>query len=122
MKIEAAGNRIGKEHRKKLIENLALYADLAFAHLDHVVVEEGQEGNLVLFAWLKRGGLRWMRASLNRVSELVAASIPPGTFIDVVILNSAPELLDEIEAAGGLLVENDGGERRRVLESLRHPG
>jgi len=63
-----------------------------------------------------------MRASLNRVSELVAASIPPGTFIDVVILNSAPELLEDIEGAGGLFVENDGEERRRVLESLHDPG
>lgn len=118
MKITAAGEELGPESRGKLRDGLRAYADLAFAHLNHVVVEEAPEGNLVLFAWLRRGGLRWMRLSLNRISEIVAESIPAGRFIDVVILNSAPELLEEIEAAGGLLVENDPEERARVLESL----
>ena len=118
MKISRAGDELSRESREKLREALSGYADLAFAHLDHVVVEEAPGGNLVLFAWLRRGGLRWMRPSLKRVSELVARSIPSGSFIDVVILNSAPELLEEIEAVGGLLVENDPEERRRVLESL----
>lgn len=92
--------------------------ELAFAHLNQVVVEESPEGNLVLFAWLRSAHLRWMRRSLNRISQIVARSIPSDRFIDVVILNSAPELLEEVEAAGSLLVENDSEERRQVLQNL----
>ena len=118
MEIEAAGQHLDLEHREKLINNLVSFKDLAFAHLNHVRMEKGDEGNLVLFLWLKRGGLRWMRASLNHASELVARSIPRGTFIDVVILNSAPELLADIESAGGLLIEKDRNEHEKVLEQL----
>jgi len=106
------------ELRLKLRKALSQSKDLAFAHLNHVVVEQAPEGVLVLFAWLKRGGLRWMRASLNHLSELVAGALPPKIFVDLVILNSAPELLEEIEAAGDLLVENDPEEHRRVLKQL----
>jgi hypothetical protein len=50
---------------------------------------------------------------LNPVSE--AGRILRGDFLDVLVLNSAPELLVEVEAARSLLVENDPEERARAL-------
>ena len=119
MKIRAAGDELSWESTDKLKRGLIGCPELAFAHLNRVVVEEAPEGNLVLFAWLRRGDLRWMRRSLNRISQIVARSIPTDRFIDVVILNSAPELLEDVEAAGSLLVENDSEERQEILRSLQ---
>ena len=59
--------------------------------------------------------MRSLRSALNLVSEVVAGALPQGEFVDVVILNSAPELLGQVEAAGCLLVEPDPEERSRAL-------
>jgi hypothetical protein len=55
-----------------------------------------------------------LRFALNLVSEAVARSLPDGNYLDVVVLNSAPELLDQVERARSLLVENDPEERARA--------
>ena len=52
------------------------------------------------------------------MSEAVARVLPDGDYLDVVVLNSAPELLDEVERARALLVENDAEERNRALAAL----
>jgi hypothetical protein len=74
---------------------------------------------LVLFVWLTAAAMRSLRHSLNLVSDEVARALPPGEYLDVVILNSAPELLDDVERAGRLLVERDPGERERALQAMR---
>ena len=58
-----------------------------------------------------------MKAALNLVSAAVARALPEGMGLDVLILNSAPELFQAVEAAGCLLVECDGEERNRAREA-----
>jgi hypothetical protein len=48
----------------------------------------------------------------------VARSLPEGQYLDVVVLNSAPELLEAVERAGCLLVERDPAERVRALAAV----
>jgi hypothetical protein len=92
--------------------------DVAFAHLVEVDVEGHQEGaSLTLFVWLLPEAMRSLRAALNLVSDSVAGALAEGTFVDVVILNSAPELLGQVEGAGCLFVERDAGERARAIEA-----
>jgi hypothetical protein len=93
--------------------------DLAFAHLvDVEVPARGESAGLVLFAWLVPDAMRSLRAALDLVSEIVARALPADRYLDVVILNSAPELLSEVESAGCLLVEPHPEERRRALSAL----
>jgi len=100
----------------QLAEELARCPDLAFAHLVQVLVPTRQERpELALFVWLRPSALRSLRFALNLVSEAVARVLPEGDFLDVLVLNSAPELLDPIERARSLLVENDPEERARAL-------
>jgi hypothetical protein len=47
--------------------------------------------------------------------------LPDDAFLDVVVLNSAPELLGPVEAARSLLVENDPEERARALQAASSP-
>lgn len=61
--------------------------------------------------------MRSMRAALNLVADAVAKALPRDQFLDVVILNSAPELLAQIERVDCLFVEVDPEERRRALEA-----
>ena len=101
---------------KKLRDGLGACPDVAFAHLVQAQVRGQQEGpELVLFAWLVPGAMRSLRSALNLVSEVVARALPEDRFVDVVILNSAPELLLDVESVDCLLVERDTGERRRAL-------
>lgn len=103
----------------KLRDGLEGCADLAFAHLVDVDVPERDEGpGPVLFVWLVPPAMRSLRAALNLVSDTVAKALPGDRFLDVVILNSAPELLLDVERAGCLFVEPDAGERRRALAAL----
>jgi hypothetical protein len=74
-----------------------------------------------LFVWLQPAAMRSLRMSLNLVSEIVADVLPEAVHLDVLILNSAPELLDRVESAGCLLVERDPDERRRALEAAAAP-
>ena len=100
----------------RLAEELARCPDLAFAHLVQVLVPTRQERpELALFVWLRPSALRSLRFALNLVSEAVARVLPEGDFLDVLVLNSAPELLDQVERARSLLVENDPDERARAL-------
>ena len=101
--------------KDRLAQELARCPDLAFAHLPQVMVPARQEApSLVLFVWLQAPALRSLRFALNLVSEAVARSLPDGNYLDVVVLNSAPELLDQVERARSLLVENDPEERARA--------
>ena len=102
--------------KDRLARELARCPDLAFAHLPQVMVPARQEApSLVLFVWLQAPALRSLRFALNLVSEAVARSLPDGNYLDVVVLNSAPELLDQVERTRSLLVENDPDERARAL-------
>jgi hypothetical protein len=59
--------------------------------------------------------------ALNLVSEVVAKALPEDRFIDVAILNSAPELLQDVERADSLFVVRDLEERRRALAAAADP-
>jgi hypothetical protein len=73
---------------------------------------------MVLFVWLVPAAMRSLRAALNLVADTVAKTLPGDQFLDVVILNSAPELLPEVERAGCLFVEPHPDERRRALAAV----
>ena len=104
---------------KKLRDGLERCADLAFAHLvDVSVPETGDEPGPVLFVWLDPAAMRSLRPALNLVSDTVAKALPGDRFLDVVILNSAPELLPDVERAGCLFVEPHPNERQRALEAV----
>jgi len=92
--------------------------DVAFAHLVESWVT-GHKPALTLFVWIVPQAMGSIRSALNLVCRTVGESLPDETFVDVVILNSAPELLAGVEAVGCLLVERDPGERRRALEGAR---
>jgi hypothetical protein len=105
--------------KERLAEELARCPDLAFAHLVQVLVPARQgRPELALFVWLRPSALRSLRFALNLVSEAVAHVLPEGDFLDVLVLNSAPELLDQVERARSLLVENDPEERARALSAV----
>lgn len=118
MHITSLRAALDDEVEQTLRHNLATCTDLAFAHIVEVLVPDHQEGSSrVLFAWLRPEGLRSIRAALNLVSAAVSSSLPEDEFLDVVILNSAPELLTEVEQHGLLLAENDPAERAAALEA-----
>ena len=103
----------------KLREGLERCPDVAFAHLVDVEVPDRGEGpGPVLFVWLVPAAMRSLRAALDLVSETVAKALPSDIFLDVVILNSAPELLPEVEGAGCLFVEPHPDERKRALAAV----
>ena len=103
----------------KLREGLERCPDVAFAHLVDVEVPDRGEGpGPVLFVWLVPAAMRSLRAALDLVSETVAKALPSDIFLDVVILNSAPELLPEVEGAGCLFVEPHPDERERALAAV----
>jgi len=116
LEIAQPDRSLDPELERRLREELSRCPDLAFAHLPQVRVPGRQDvPELVLFAWLKPTSLRSLRFALNLVSEAVARVLPEGDYLDVVVLNSAPELLDQVERARSLLVENDPEERNRAL-------
>jgi hypothetical protein len=116
--ITPRAGQLGPEIVQKLSDQLGRCPDLAFAHLPLVLVPGRQERPApVLFVWLEAGALRSLRSALNLVSEAVSRALPDGEFLDVVVLNSAPELLDQVEAASSLLVERNPEERARALEA-----
>lgn len=114
--IEPAEARLTGEVEDRLRFELESCPDVAFAHLCLVTIAGQSSGpQLSLFVWLVPEAVGSLRAALNLVCEAVARAIPDDVFIDVLILNSAPELLDRVEAADCLLVERDRQERRRAL-------
>lgn len=107
------------ESTEKLRSALTACPDVAFAHLVDVQVHGIEDQpSLSLFVWLVPAAVRSLRSSLNLVSETVAGAIPRDRWVDVLILNSAPELLEMVEGAGCLFVERDPGERNRALEAV----
>ena len=117
--IESRQRDLDPEVERRLVEELGRCPDLAFAHLPQVLVPGRQvRPELVLFAWLEPGALRSLRFALNLVTEAVSRALPSDEFLDVVVLNSAPELLEPIERAGCLLVERNPEERARALAAV----
>ena len=107
------------EVEEKLRAELAACPDLAFAHLRRVRVEGHQpEPQLSLFVWLLPEAVGSLRAALNLVSEAVARSLPEGVFLDVLILNSAPELLGQVEGAGEPFLVRAPEVRVRALAAM----
>jgi hypothetical protein len=116
LQIEARRHELDDEVERELQRQLEACPDLAFAHLPQGFVPgQHPRPELVLFVWFLPGALRSLRSALNLVSEAVARALPDEQYLDVVVLNSAPELLDAVERAGCLLVERDPAERRRAL-------
>jgi hypothetical protein len=94
--------------------------DVAFAYLPEVVVEGRQSApEPALFVWIVPEALGSLRFALNLVSEAVARALPEDAYLDVVVLNSAPELLERLEEVDCLLVERVPEERYRALEAAR---
>jgi len=113
--IESPDIGLDDEVEDRLKTELASCPDVAFAHLGQVTVVGRREGpQLSLFVWLVPEAVGSLRAALNLVSEAVARALQRDVFVDVLILNSAPELLAPVEAACCLLVERDREERRRA--------
>jgi hypothetical protein len=103
-----------------LVAELGGCPDVAFAYLAEVMVAGRQDApGGVLFVWLAPEALGSLRFALNLVSEAVAQALPPDAYLDVVVLNSAPELLERLEDARCLLVERVADERRRALAAAR---
>ena len=118
LRITPPGTPLADDAEAALREGLNACSDLAFAHLVDVEVAQSGEGpSMVLFAWLEPAAMRSMRAALNLLSDTVAKALPRERFLDIVILNSAPELLPEVERTGCLFVEPDPEERRRALSA-----
>jgi hypothetical protein len=102
---------------------LRVCLDLAFAYLvDVEVVGAGEGPSPTLFVWLEPEAVGSLRSALNVVSEAVADALPKSSFLDVLILNSAPELLDRIESVDALFIERDPSERRRALAAAAAGG
>ena len=96
---------------------------MGFAHLVEVeVVDQHEEPALALFVWLTPQGMSSLRASLTLVSQVVAGVLPEDRYLDVLILNSAPELLERVESVGCLFVECHPEERLRALEAAATRG
>jgi hypothetical protein len=119
MIVQPLAKRPPESVLEALRSSLASCRDLAFAHLVEVVVpEHSRHPDPTLFVWLLPGGVRSMRSSLNLVSEAVARSLPDDLYLDVLILNSAPELLAIVESAGEPFLVRDAGEREGALAAM----
>ena len=120
IRIERPLEPLAPELERAVQRRLSACPDVAFAHLPQVLVPGHQDRpELVLFVWLTADAMRSLRQSLNLVSDEVARALPSGKYLDVVILNSAPELLEDVERAGCLLVERDPAERQRAIAALQ---
>jgi hypothetical protein len=107
---------------QKLRQGLETCPDVAFAHLCDVEVVGGDRRSaMTLFVWLVPAAMRSLRMALNLVSEVTAGALPEDRFIDVAILNSAPELLQDVERADCLFVVRDVEERQRALAAAESP-
>ncbi len=102
---------------ERLRQELAQCPDVAFVHLPQVRNPEQGTPQLILFVWLVAAAMRTLKQALNLVSDVVASALPDGQALDLVILNSAPELLDAVERAGCLLLVRDEEERHNALQA-----
>ena len=117
LRIRALRNPLSPEVHSDLAEAMNDCPDVAFAHLVEVEVSAPDGSSPVLFVWLRGRALHSLRGALNLVSEAVAGVLPEDVFVDVVILNSAPEILLQVEAVQCLLAEPDPDERQRALRA-----
>ncbi len=116
--IEAPETGLEPAVEARLRDELLACPDVAFGHLPQVTVHgHGSGPRMTLFVWLVPEGIGSLRAALNQVSEAVARALPKDQYLDVLILNSAPELLAPVEAADALLVVRDPEERQRAVEA-----
>jgi hypothetical protein len=114
--VEGPPEGFGAEIGERLSAEIGSCPDVAFAHLARVTVVGDSSGpQPSLFVWLVPSAMGSLRSSLNLVSEAVARALPDDLYLDVLILNSAPELLSDVEGAGRLVAERDPDERRRAL-------
>jgi hypothetical protein len=101
---------------KKLRAGIENCPDVAFAYLAEAEVAGRQEHpGQVILVWLVAAAMASLRGALNLVSEAVADALPKDRYLDVVILNSAPEFLQDLERADCLFVVRDAEERSRAL-------
>jgi hypothetical protein len=120
VRIEALSKPFEPERMSRLRDELERCPDVAFAHLPQVLVHGRQaRPEPALFVWLVPEAVSSLRPALNAVSEIVARVLPRNEYLDVVVLNSAPELLEAVEAAGCLVAERDAEERRRALAAAQ---
>jgi hypothetical protein len=118
IRIEALDVELGREIEARLRARLLDCPDLAFAYLTRVTVAAHPgEAQPSLFVWLLPEGVASLRSALNLVSEAVARALPEDAFLDVLILNSAPELLGPVAATGVPFVVRDDAERQRAIEA-----
>ncbi len=116
--IEPPENGLTKDVEARLRTELGECPDVAFAHLCQVIViGQSSTPQLSVFVWLLPEAVGSLGAALNLVSEAVARALPEKVFLDVLILNSVPELLAQVEETNCLLVERDREERRRAREA-----
>jgi hypothetical protein len=107
---------------QKLRRGLESCPDVAFAYLCDVEVVGGDHRSaMTLFVWLVPAALRSLRMALNLVSEVIAEALPEDRCIDLAILNSAPELLQDVEPSDCLFAIGDAEERRRALTAASDP-
>jgi len=122
MIIQPLARRPAEKVLEGLRSSLAACRDVAFAHLVEVIVpEHSRHPDPTLFIWLLPEGVRSLRSSLNLVSAAVARSLPEDLYLDVLILNSAPELLTAVEAADEPFLVRDAHERECALAAMAAP-
>jgi len=122
LRVTRLARPLSPETEARLKSGIQSCSDVAFAYLAQVQVPERQEEpGPVLFVWLRPAALSAVHAALNLVCQAVAKAITDKTFLDVVVLNSASELLPTLEQAGCLLTEVDREERQRALWAADHP-
>jgi hypothetical protein len=109
------------EVSEKLRDALSVCPDVAFCYLGDVLVEGHEAASPTLFVWLEGRAVGSVRSALALVSRAVSGSLPADRFLDVVILNSAPELLSEVAARAELLVERNEAEHRRAMDASHQP-
>ncbi len=111
-----------RDRTENLRRELSACKDVAFAHLPDVLVPGRQtKPHRVLFVWLVPEAMGALRGALNTLCDATARALPKSEFVDLVILNSAPELLLPVEEADCLFLELDPEERARALEAARAP-
>ncbi len=122
MIVQPLAKRPAESVLEALRSSLSSCRDLAFAHLVEVIVpEHSRHPDPTLFVWLLPAGVRSLRSSLNLVSEAVAHSLPEDLYLDVLILNSAPELLTAVESTGEPFLVRDAHEREAALAAMEAP-
>jgi hypothetical protein len=122
LRILPLSDPLESESLSRLQNGLGRCPDVAFAFLADVhVAEVSAEPNQVLFVWLEPAALRSLRSALNTVSEIVSGALPGERFLDVVILNSAPELLLDLDRQAELVDDSNPDERSRALAAARSP-